>query len=226
MARGLFITGTDTGCGKTEITLGLMHWLQCQGLTVMGMKPVASGAVRTPEGLRNDDAERIQSQCSKEVPYEWVNPFAYESPIAPHLAAESAERPINLQTIVEYYKRLSDMADWVLVEGVGGWCVPLDGKSTVADLVRLLDLPVILVVGMRLGCINHALLTEAHIQQSGTKQLGWVANQVDPAMAALEGNVKTISDLIDVPCLCRVPFLSKSDPVRVGECFRNALGLL
>lgn len=216
MGKGLFITGTDTGCGKTEVTLGLMGRLQQQGESVLGMKPVASGAQRTPEGLRNEDAVRIQRQCSRQLPYEWINPFAYEPPIAPHLAAVSTGRAIDQQAILEGCTRMRGMADWVMVEGVGGWRVPLDAVSSVADLAALLQLPVILVVGLRLGCINHALLTEACIRLSGVRLLGWVANQVEPAMEALEGNLGTLRERLSAPCLGVIPWLESPNPVSVG----------
>jgi len=215
MEKGIFITGTDTGCGKTAVTLGLMQSLQASGQTVLGMKPVASGALQTPAGLRNEDALLIQRQCSREIPYEWVNPFAYEPPIAPHLAAEAAHRPIGIEAIVEGFTRLSAIADKVVVEGVGGWSVPLNDTDTVADLACQLKLPVILVVGMRLGCINHALLSEASIRQRGARLIGWVANQVEPEMAMYEGNLNTLRKRLSVPCLGEIPWLPQPLPVQV-----------
>jgi dethiobiotin synthetase len=213
VSKGLFITGTDTGCGKTGVTLGLMRALQQRGERVVGMKPVASGAEPTSDGLRNEDALSIQVQSSCELPYDWVNPFAYEPPIAPHLAAESAGRPIDLSLIAEAYQRLATMADRVMVEGVGGWSVPLDtGQATVADLALQLELPVVMVVGLRLGCINHALLTQAAIRQSGAELLGWVANQVEPQMASFEGNLRTLRERLSVPCLGVVPWLDDPSP--------------
>jgi dethiobiotin synthetase len=217
MAKGVFITGTDTGCGKTEITLGLMQALQQRGERVLGMKPVASGAETTAEGLRNEDALRIQAQGSNELPYDWLNPFAYAPPIAPHLAAEAAGRPVDLQFIVERFKQLGNRADRVLVEGVGGWLVPLSQDARVADLALRLELPVILVVGLRLGCINHALLTEANIRQSGAQLLGWVANQMEPEMSAREGNLETLKENLTAPCLGEVPWLEQPTPATVGE---------
>jgi dethiobiotin synthetase len=217
MTQGLFITGTDTGCGKTEITLGLMQALQQRGEKVVGMKPVASGAEETAEGLRNEDALRIHRQGGSELPYAWINPFAYAPPIAPHLAAQSAGRPIDLQRIADHFERLADKADRVLVEGVGGWLVPLTGEATVADLALRLELPVILVVGMRLGCINHALLTDAAIRQSGARLLGWVANQVEPQMASREGNLQTLQKRLSAPCLGVVPWLGNLSATAVGK---------
>ncbi|MGD8911067.1 MAG: dethiobiotin synthase [Chromatiales bacterium] len=217
MTKGLFITGTDTDCGKTEITLGLMQALQQRGERVLGMKPVASGAEETTEGLRNEDALRIRMQGGSELPYTWINPFAYAPPIAPHLAAESSGRPIELQLIADLFERLTARAERVLVEGVGGWQVPLTGEATVADLALRLELPVVLVVGMRLGCINHALLTDASIRQSGARLLGWVANQVDPRMASFEGNLRTLRERLSAPCLGVVPWLERPSPAAVGE---------
>lgn len=212
MTQGLFITGTDTGCGKTEITLGLMHALQQRGESVLGMKPVASGAEKTGEGLRNEDALRIQAQCSHQLAYERVNPFAYSPPIAPHLAAEASGRAIELDSIRAAYRQLSQKADRLIVEGVGGWLVPLSAETTVADLALRLELPVILVVGLRLGCINHALLTQAAMQQSGVRTLGWVGNQVEAGMDSLEGNIASLRERLTAPCLGVVPWLDHPLP--------------
>ena len=216
MSKGVFITGTDTGCGKTEVTLGLMRALQNRGEQVVGMKPVASGAEQTSHGLRNEDALSIQSQGSLTLPYDRVNPFAYEPPIAPHLAAESAGRPIDLSRIAEAYRYLTTMAQRVIVEGVGGWCVPLGDRDSVADLAARLELPVILVVGMRLGCINHALLTQQAIRQSGVELVGWVGNQVEPDMASFEGNLETLKRRMRAPCLGVVPWLAQPSPQAVA----------
>ena len=216
MHNGLFITGTDTGCGKTEITLGLMHALQQRGETVVGMKPVASGAQPTAEGLRNEDALRIQRQGSREIPYAQINPFVYEPPVAPHLAAEASGLPIDPQVVREGFEVLSGQADRVVVEGVGGWLVPLGSTLTLADLAVRLQLPVILVVGLRLGCINHALLSAAGIRQSGARLLGWIGNQVEPAMAAREGNLRTLREMIAAPCLGVVPWMESPTAAEVA----------
>jgi dethiobiotin synthetase len=216
VSRGFFITGTDTGCGKTAITLGLMHRLQQTGKTVLGMKPIASGAEMTPSGLRNEDALGIQAQGSIELPYEQVNPFAYTPPIAPHLAAAAAAEPIEIERIVEIYHQLSEQADVTLVEGVGGWSVPLSETESLGDLARQLDLPIILVVGLRLGCINHALMTEACIGLSGCRLAGWVGNLVEPDMAAQSGNLDTLRTKLSAPCLGVVPWLDDPSPKLVS----------
>ncbi len=221
MAAGFFITGTDTGCGKTEITLGLMQRWQQTGKVVLGMKPVASGATQTPDGLRNEDAQRIQRQCSLNVPYQQLNPFVYTSPIAPHLAAEEAGRPIVGTEIRDSFEKFAAISDLVIVEGVGGWRVPIGADMTISDLVRMLDLPVILVVGMRLGCINHAILTAESIQYAGIKLHGWVANHIDPDMQAQEGNLKTLSKWLSAPCLGDVPYLEQPTPELISVYVEN-----
>lgn len=178
--RGYFITGTDTGVGKTAVTLGLMQALQDQGKTVAAMKPVASGCEPTAAGLVNADAVQLQQQASIELSYEWVNPYAFKPAIAPHIAAEQAGIYIGIDKIVNIFKVIEDFADCVLVEGVGGWQVPLTENETLADLACALGLEVILVVGIRLGCLNHALLTAQSIMASGCELAGWVANRPSP----------------------------------------------
>jgi dethiobiotin synthetase len=210
--HGLFVTGTDTGCGKTEISLGLMAALQATGAKVLGMKPVASGCTPSPDGLRNDDAVRLRAQGSSEAPYGLVNPYAFAPPVAPHIAAGEAGIEIRLPTIEQAYRALAGEADQVIVEGVGGWRVPLGRNLFVSDIPRALGLPVILVVGLKLGCINHALLTVESIQSSGGVLLGWVANQVDPTMLSRDANLATLAALIDAPCLGVLPWLEAATP--------------
>jgi dethiobiotin synthetase len=218
MVEGVFITGTDTGCGKTEITLGLMYHLQQTGLMVLGMKPVAAGAEQTPQGLRNEDARRIQEQSSLALRYEQVNPFVYAPPIAPHLAAAAAGQPIQVGPILDAYDRLSELADLVLVEGVGGWRVPLGPRLALPDLVRAMDLSVILVVGLKLGCLNHALLTQESVRHSGLELRGWIANHIDPEMQVREENIATLCNWLDAPCLGEVPFLTGPEARTVSDC--------
>lgn len=208
---GFFITGTDTGCGKTEITLGLMAALQARGQRVLGMKPIASGCDQHPEGLRNADAERIRTQGTLTVPYELVNPYAFLPPIAPHVAAAESGVSIDLERIRAAHAELTRQADWVLVEGVGGWRVPLGPECFVGDIPHALDLPVVLVVGLKLGCLNHALLTAESIQASGLQLAGWIANQVDPDMAALAANLETLQTLIQAPYFGMVPWMAEPD---------------
>ncbi len=218
MRRGFFVTGTDTGCGKTGITLGLMRQMKDSGCRTLGMKPVASGAVPTAAGLRNEDASRIRAESSTAVPYERVNPYAFEPPIAPHLAAQQAGVSIRLETILQAYQWLAAQGDCTVVEGVGGWRVPLAAGLSVSDLPQALQLPVILVVGLRLGCINHALLSAEAILATGVDLVGWVANHVDPDMLIQQENLQSLKALMPAPCVGEVPFLAQPDTAAVSEC--------
>lgn len=204
---GFFVTGTDTGVGKTEVSAALLYGLAQAGLRVAAMKPVASGSEATPAGLRNDDALKLQARCSGSIPYERINPYAFEPPVAPHIAARDVGAEISLQRLEAGFRTLATEADCVLVEGVGGFEVPLGEVETTADLARVLDLPVILVVGMRLGCINHALLTAAAIARQGLPCAGWVANCVDPDMARMQENVDALRLRLSAPLLGVVPWL-------------------
>lgn len=221
-APGLFVTGTDTGCGKTEISLGLMQYLQGRGLRVLGMKPVASGSEPSAGGLRNQDALRLQAQGSLEQPYERINPYAFEPPIAPHLAASRAGRPVDLARILAGYRELAAAAERVIVEGVGGWRVPLGANLDVAGLARALDLPVVLVVGMRLGCLNHTLLSAEAISAAGCTLAGWVANRVDPEMLVPEDNLATLVARLPAPCLGQVPWMRQPHPEAVAAALAAA----
>ena len=207
--KGFFVTGTDTACGKTEVSLGLIQALRQRGFKVQGMKPVASGCTAGPRGLRNDDAQRLRAQSSRRVPYDWVNPYAFSPPIAPHIAAREAGVEIGLDLIRERAEALAALADGLIVEGVGGWRVPLGPGLAVSDLPRALGLPVILVVGLRLGGINHALLTAESILASGCHLVGWVANQIDPGLARREENLATLSSLIRAPSIGFIPWLGE-----------------
>ncbi|WP_089725963.1 dethiobiotin synthase [Candidatus Thiosymbion oneisti] len=215
--RGVFVTGTDTGCGKTEITLALMESLRQSGAAVLGMKPVASGGESTPEGLRNADARRLQAQGSHQIPYEQVNAYAFEPPIAPHIAADQAGVRIELEVIAAAAGHLAARSDFLVVEGVGGWRVPLGPSLFTSDLPLALDLPVVLVSGFKLGCVNHSLLTVESIRMSGTRLAGWVANQIDPDMPARDENLATLVALIEAPCLGLVPWMASPEPRRVAE---------
>jgi dethiobiotin synthetase len=204
---GFFITGTDTGVGKTVVTLGLMQYLQQQGMTVAAMKPVASGCDMTPEGLRNGDAVQLMQQSSISLDYDQVNPYAFEPAIAPHIAAAQCGVRIEPEKIRRAYTELTGRVDCVLVEGVGGWQVPLNEDETLADLARLLGLDVIMVVGIRLGCLNHALLTAASIAATGCRLAGWVANQLPPLSEYAQENINSIKSRINNPMLGVLPVM-------------------
>lgn len=216
MTKGFFITGTDTEVGKSWCTAGIMARLKQQGHSVVGMKPVASGCMETAEGLRNEDALLIQQQASVGVDYSLLNPYAFVPPIAPHVAAAQAGVEIELGRIVECFTRLAQQADTCVVEGVGGWQVPLNGQHSVADLAVSLKLPVILVVGLRLGCINHALLSATSIRASGCLLAGWIANTIDPDISAPQQTIDAITKRIDAPLLGVVPYFSQLDAAGVA----------
>jgi dethiobiotin synthetase len=218
--QGYFITGTDTGVGKTVVTLGLMQGLQNRGHRVAGMKPVASGCEVTPAGLRNDDALRLQAQASIPLDYAEVNPYPFAPPIAPHLAAASAGCRIELDAIHAGVRQLAGRADRLCVEGIGGWLVPLNGRETVADLAGRLGLGIILVVGIRLGCLNHALLTVRAIEAAGLEMAGWVANILPPRPECAEDNINYLKTMIFAPFLGVVPVLSDTCPMAVAKCLK------
>lgn len=176
LGKGVFVTGTDTEIGKTVVTCGMLFRLREAGYAVAGMKPVAAGCRRTPEGLRNEDAEAMQAVVGPRFSYDEINPYALEPAIAPHLAAADAGVELDLARLAAAYRHLAGAADITLVEGAGGWRVPLGPKTYMSDLASALGLPVLLVVGVRLGCLNHALLTAEAILKDGRPLLGWVAN--------------------------------------------------
>ncbi|MGA9855021.1 MAG: dethiobiotin synthase [Gammaproteobacteria bacterium] len=204
--RGFFITGTDTGVGKTLVATGLVRNFAVAGLHVVGMKPVASGAAQTVEGLRNEDALALQAAATSLRPYEEVNPYVFAPVIAPHLAAAEAGVTIELPRILAAFRRLSIGADVVVVEGVGGWQVPLANGLQLPDLARSLGLPVILVVGLRLGCLNHALLSARAILADGLILAGWVANAIEPDFERRAENLATLKDAMHVPLLGEIPW--------------------
>ncbi|GFM62297.1 ATP-dependent dethiobiotin synthetase BioD [Pseudomonas cichorii] len=218
MSVAYFITGTDTDAGKTTVAAGLLHAARLSGLSTAAGKPVASGSVITPQGLRNADALALQAECSLELGYDDINPFTFEPAIAPHLAAREAGVPLTVNALLQPMRRLLERnADFTLIEGAGGWRVPLADQSNLSDLAMGLGLPVILVVGVRLGCINHALLTAEAIAQDGLQLAGWVANIIDPKTSRLEENLATLSERLPAPCIGRVPRLKKASAEAVAE---------
>lgn len=218
--RGFFVTGTDTGVGKTVIALGLMQCLQDQGYTVAGMKPVAAGCEPAVEGPRNADAVLLQRQASIPLDYSLVNPVALAAPVAPHIAARQAGVAISIEAIRRTFDELAARVDCVVVEGIGGWRVPLSERDTVADLAALLELDVILVVAIRLGCLNHALLSAESIACSGLRLAGWVANCVPPMPDALEDNITALKTRLSAPLLGVVPGQDSPDVRTVARALR------
>ncbi|MBV8341083.1 MAG: dethiobiotin synthase [Gammaproteobacteria bacterium] len=206
-ARGIFITGTDTGAGKTVIACGLVRALRARGERVAVMKPVASGARRTAAGLRNDDALALIEAAGTAAAYENVNPYCFEPPIAPHIAAKEAKVTVDLGMIGAKFTTLSTDADWILVEGAGGWLAPVNDRETMADVARHLELPALLVVGLKLGCLNHAQLSRVGIEARGGSFAGWIANAIDPEMPRRGENLAALAMLLGEPPLEAVPHL-------------------
>ncbi len=204
-----FIAGTDTGVGKTCVSAALLHIAAERGKKTLGLKPIAAGCEQTAEGLRNEDALVLADVATCKLPYAQINPIALEQPISPHLAAQKAGKSITSGRLLGFCRgALMTPADFCLVEGAGGWRVPINDRETMADLAKGLGFPVILVVGMRLGCINHSLLTVEAILRDGLSLAGWVANSICHDMEALQENVTSLSNLIPAPCLGHVPFIA------------------
>jgi len=210
-----FVTGTDTEGGKTFVSCALLHVLREAGVRAVGMKPIAAGTDSTGE---NDDVERLRAASAIAAPRDLVNPYLFAPAIAPHIAAQEAGRSIDIGHIVSAFVALRELADAVLVEGVGGFCVPLGADIDTADLAERLALPVILVVGMRLGCINHALLTVQAIAARQLTLAGWVANRIDPDMRRFDENLAALSRRIGAPLLGVVP--SRSTPEQAARGLR------
>ncbi|HET7776592.1 MAG TPA: dethiobiotin synthase [Azospira sp.] len=202
MQKGFFIAGTDTEIGKTFSACALLHAARQQGHTALAMKPVAAGVEGDGE---NEDVRRLLAAASVTAPRALINPYLYAPPIAPHIAAAEAGRPIKAAVIRHAFQELKPLAEVLLVEGVGGWRVPLGEDFDAADLAADLGLPVILVVGMRLGCISHALLTAESIAARGLPLAGWVANRIDPAMGRFEENLASLQQRLPAPLLGVIP---------------------
>ena len=201
----VFVTGTDTGVGKTHVSAALLRAARASGLRVCGYKPVASGCERDADGaLRNEDALALLAASGADESYEAVNPYAFEPPLAPHIAAREAGVEVDLRVLDAAADRLAGRHDWLLVEGAGGWRVPLNDAADFSDWISARRWPVLLVVGMRLGCVSHALLTAESIRARGLHLAGWVANELPPRQDRLEENLRTIVDRIGAPLLGRI----------------------
>ncbi len=198
-ARGVFIAGTDTGVGKTLVACALLRGLAATGLRVVGMKPVAAGATRRRGVWHNEDVVQLQAAGNVDAPQAWVNPYCFATPIAPHIAARDCGTTIRMTPIARCYAQLARRADVIVVEGVGGLVVPLGRMFDAADIPGRLDLPVVLVVGLRLGCLNHALLTVEALQSRGLRLAGWIANRIDPDMARATQNLQDLRRRIKAP---------------------------
>jgi dethiobiotin synthetase len=219
-ARGLFVTGTDTGIGKTRASCALLHALRAGGERAVGMKPVASGCERIDGRWRNEDAVALQAAGEPGVDYALVNPYALPEPLAPELASARAGVVLSLPHIAEAYAALAAAADVVVVEGVGGWKAPLSRELDQADLVRALELPVLLVIGLRLGCINHARLSARAIADDGFRLVGWIGSAIDPGMAACEENIAMLAERLPAPCWGVLPWQPLDAPSTAAASLR------
>ena len=215
--KGFFIAGTDTNVGKTRIAAGLLHVLAARGYTTAAMKPVSAGCHDTAQGLRNDDALILQRHATLALPYEHVNPYAYAAAIAPHIAAAQSGQVIDIAHLKKLFDDMAQRVDSVIVEGAGGWLVPINDHETMANVAQALGLPVILVVRMRLGCLSHALLSAESIAYHGLPLAGWVANILNPDFTPLQHNIDALRARINAPLLGVVPHLENVDAESVGR---------
>jgi dethiobiotin synthetase len=209
MEKGYFITGTDTSAGKTWATLALLHYFENQGKSTIGMKPVASGCFLQNGKLFNDDALMIQRHASAKADYDLINPYAFVEPVSPHIAGKN--NPVELEKILDCFRQLQTLSEIVVVEGAGGWLTPINEQQDIADLAKALALPVIMVVAIRLGCINHAKLTYRAIQQTGTPCAGWIAMCVAPDALNGEEVIHSIENAVDAPLLGVLPYRKIAD---------------
>jgi len=226
MTAGVFVTGTDTGVGKTLASCTLLHALRARGLRAVGMKPLASGSDATADGLRNEDALALQAASDPRPPYDDINPYALPLPLAPELAARDAGVDVALAPMLAAHARLAARADVVVVEGVGGWAAPLSAQLDQADLVRALQLPVVLVVGLRLGCLNHAYLSARAIAADGCRLAGWIGTGIDPDMARIDDNRALLAARLPAPCLGWLPWQLAPDPGVLARHLAGGLDLI
>lgn len=224
MSQGYFITGTDTDAGKTWATLALMEYFKQQGKTVVGMKPVAAGCVWQDGQLKNEDALLIQAHASVDVPYELVNPYAYELPVSPHIAGR--DNPVMLDEVLAKFDVLKQRAEIILVEGAGGWLAPINNHQDISDLAKRLALPVVMVVALRLGCINHAKLTYQAIKQTGVPCAGWIATCTDADMLVREENIHTLQAAFGAPLLGVIPFTKVPDFIELATFLSSSSDLI
>ena len=217
MNKSFFITGTDTHIGKTEITCGLIQFFQERGYLACGMKPVAAGTEIIDEHTINSDVHKFLSINSVRKPVTNINPYSFEQPIAPHIASNLSNQKILFPKIQENFLLLQKECEYLFVEGAGGYKVPLGNDNSIEDLISYLSIPIILVVGIRLGCINHAMLTFESIKNHHHKLYGWIANCIDPNMNKVEENIKYLFDNIDAPFMGKVPFQKKINSIKISD---------
>lgn len=214
----LFVTGTDTDVGKTVIATGLMAAAEKSGLKTAAIKPVAAGCEETEDGLQNSDALLLQAAATEQLPYQQVNPVALQPAIAPHIAAQKVDKRFSVSRLVGFCRGVAMLpVNLVIIEGAGGWRVPLNERETLAGLPKELNCGVIMVIGMRLGCLNHAILTAEAIQRDGLQLVGWIANILDPEMPELDANIESLKRFLHAPCLGVVPKLDNPSAENVSQ---------
>ncbi|MEY4641839.1 MAG: hypothetical protein RLZZ227_1833 [Pseudomonadota bacterium] len=220
LRRSFFVTGTDTDIGKTLACCAVLRAAAAAGHTTVGMKPVAAGGMQAADGLRNNDALQLQAASTLQLSYEEINPVCLPEPASPHIAAELAQRKVRVERLTGFCRGVLGLrANVTLFEGAGGWRVPINEREFMSDLAKELNLPVILVVGMRLGCLNHALLTGEAIVRDGLTIAGWIANRIDPHMEHYERNRDTLRDMFNAPLLAEIPHLGGADPAAHAAAF-------
>ena len=224
--NSFFITGTDTEVGKTYITSLLLKLIGQYQHKALGFKPIAAGAEMAFDQLVNEDALTLLESSNVNAPYALVNPFVFKEPIAPHIAAQLNNTTINVTGLSAAYRAIKAIdSDYLLVEGAGGWALPINNEEYLYDFVVKERLPVILVVGMKLGCLNHALLTAAHMQQLGVNCIGWIANHVDSAMLMQQENINSLKQRLPMPLLAIAPFNNEKPTLQIYDSLITQLGL-
>jgi len=216
MSVAVFVTGTDTGCGKTRVSCTLLHALAGSGLSVTGMKPVATGATRRDGLLVHEDVRALVECSNISIPRRFVNPYLFVPPCSPHIAAHQTAVTIDLEVIAEAFAACVARADAVVVEGAGGWCVPLGDELWMEHLAARLALPVLLVVGVRLGCINHAVASARVIRASGMRLLGWIANVIEADVYALDAVISTLDRCLPAPRLGTLGWAPRAQPAALA----------
>jgi len=220
----LFITGTDTNIGKTYISVGLLEEFSKLGLATLGMKPLSSGCYTENDKLISPDALALRKASSVKLEYKLINPFAFKQAIAPHIAAKQENCYLTKKKIEQAMLRmLSIPSDLTIIEGVGGWCTPINEDELMSDVITSMKLPVILVVGLKLGCLNHSILTAQAIKEAKLPFIGWIGNCIDPSMQAMSENIETLKFLLPAPCLGIVPYGHKLGHLNLEPMFRHCL---
>ena len=224
--KQFFITGTDTEVGKTHISCLLLKFIQNYGHRALGFKPIAAGAEEAFGQWVNDDALSLLESSNVNVPYNTVNPFVFAEPIAPHIAAKNTGKTITLASLSASYRAIkASDADYLLTEGAGGWALPINDTDYLYDWVKAENLPVILVVGLKLGCLNHALLTQAHMLQLGINCVGWIANHVDNTMLEQQANIASLKERLTMPLLAIAPYAGEQAKLQVHDVLLDVLKL-